>query len=152
MILPDLGEEAIRQGLIDMHWPGRMEEILPGVFLDGAHNPGAVARICQTLKEWEGNKSLLFAVSDDKDYSEMIRMLSRICWKCIYVTRFKGDRGASVLRVQECFSKFCNSRIIILHDVEEAFIEAVRNKEENESLICIGSLYLVGEIRRLAID
>ena len=24
------------------HWEGRMEEILPGVILDGAHNPGAI--------------------------------------------------------------------------------------------------------------
>lgn len=152
MIQPDIGEDIVRKGLRNMRWPGRMEEILPGVFLDGAHNPGAVARICETLEQWEEEKSLLFAVSDDKDYSEMIRMLSRICWKCIYVTRIKGDRGAPVLRVQECFSNNCSFRILTFEDIEEAFLEALRHKEEDERLICIGSLYLVGEIRRVSID
>ena len=35
-------ERAVREGLQKTVWPGRMEEIMPGVYLDGAHNEGGI--------------------------------------------------------------------------------------------------------------
>ena len=154
VILPDLPEQAVKSGLLHMRWAGRMEEILPGVFLDGAHNPGAIAQICGQLMQEEtqaesidaGRWTLLFAVCSDKDYTDMIRMLSRIPWKRIYITRTEGSRGTPAALVAECFRSFSEAEIICIEEAEEAFLRALHDKDEHDRLLCIGSLYLVGEI------
>lgn len=61
-----------------MYWPGRMEEIAENVYVDGAHNPGAVHQIYNSLTDSDKEWLLLFAVCSDKDYSEMIRVLGRL--------------------------------------------------------------------------
>ena len=45
-------ESAIRQGLLDAHWPGRLEKIAekPKVILDGAHNADSVKKMLEGLK------------------------------------------------------------------------------------------------------
>ena len=40
-----IDDEAVRKGLYDAFWPGRMEEILPRVFLDGAHNEDGIDKM-----------------------------------------------------------------------------------------------------------
>ena len=164
-LLPDLEEGLIRRGLLAMRWPGRMEEVLPGVYLDGAHNPGAAIRLCESL-QWidklaqahpggspdspvRHDRCLLFAVSGDKDYSQMIRILSHIPWKRIYVTRMQGDRAASISQVKTCFEEYCDARVRPIEGVREAFLTALREKKEDEYLLCTGSLYLVGEIQKV---
>ena len=49
VLLPGLDRESIQNGLLQMRWEGRMEEILPRVYVDGAHNPGAVEQICRRV-------------------------------------------------------------------------------------------------------
>ena len=42
VLLPEVSQDVIREGIVKMYWPGRMEEIAENVYVDGAHNPGAV--------------------------------------------------------------------------------------------------------------
>lgn len=149
MILPELEKEIIQKGLLHMRWEGRMEEICPGVFLDGAHNPGAIAQICNSLKEDEAQWVLLFAVCGDKDYTDMIRMLSGISWGRIYLTQMEGSRRASVTEMEDCFRRYTDTALISKDDAKEAFLTAFRDKNEKEQLLCLGSLYLVGEIKSM---
>ena len=37
--------DAVRKGLLETRWQGRMETVLPGVIVDGAHNEDGVARV-----------------------------------------------------------------------------------------------------------
>ena len=37
--------QAVSEGVRKTVWPGRMEEIAPGVYLDGAHNEGESVRL-----------------------------------------------------------------------------------------------------------
>ena len=150
ILFPELPQEVVREGLLHMRWEGRMEEIRTGVFLDGAHNPGAIARICQSLKPDETQWSLLFAVCSDKDYSDMIRMLAEIPWRHIYITRIEGSRSASVYEVEECFCRYTDAPLSCFSNAEEAFFSALKNRGEEEKLLCLGSLYLVGELKKLA--
>ena len=146
-LLPDLPEEVIREGIGMMQWPGRMEEIRPGIFLDGAHNPGAVEQIIEMLKEDQGKWKLLFAVCADKDYESMIVMLSEIPWRHIYLTKTKSVRGAGVAAVENCFRRCSGAPITIYNTSEEAYADASGHLEEDEYLLCLGSLYLAGELK-----
>ena len=44
-----------KEALYKTHWEGRMEEILPGVILDGAHNPGAVEVFVESVNAQQEN-------------------------------------------------------------------------------------------------
>ena len=146
-ILPELPDQVMREGIRRMRWPGRMEEIAPDVYLDGAHNPGAVEQIVKMLGQDEDDWSLLFAVCSDKDYESMISMLSTVPWKHIYITKIETARGAGVATVADCFSRYSQAPITIYDTSGEAFEEACGGLGQGEKLLCLGSLYLAGELK-----
>ena len=62
-------EEHIRQGIADCFWGGRMEEVLPEVYVDGAHNEDGIRAFLETVAAdgHEGHRILMFSVGKDKD-------------------------------------------------------------------------------------
>ena len=152
VLLPDLVENVIRNGILEMFWAGRMEEIAENVYVDGAHNPGAVRQIYNSLADSDKEWLLLFAVCSDKDYTEMIRILGKIPWKRIYITKIDSARGADTAAVRQCFEEAAGCPICEFESAGEAFKAALRDRgdEKEENLLCLGSLYLVGEIKELA--
>ena len=152
VLLPDLAENVIRNGILEMFWAGRMEEIAENVYVDGAHNPGAVRQIYNSLADSDKEWLLLFAVCSDKDYTEMIRILGKIPWKRIYITKIDSARGADTAAVRQCFEESAGCPICEFESAGEAFKAALRDRgdEKEENLLCLGSLYLVGEIKELA--
>ena len=152
VFLPDLAENVIRNGILEMFWAGRMEEIAENVYVDGAHNPGAVRQIYNSLADSDKEWLLLFAVCSDKDYTEMIRILGKIPWKRIYITKIDSARGADTDAVRQCFEEAAGCPICEFESAGEAFKAALRDRgdEKEENLLCLGSLYLVGEIKELA--
>ena len=152
VLMPDLAQEVIRAGILEMFWAGRMEEIAENVYVDGAHNPGAVRQIYNSLTDSDKEWLLLFAVCSDKDYTEMIRILGKIPWKRIYITKIDSARGADTVAVKQCFEEVAEGPICEFESAGEAFKAALRDRgdEEEENLLCLGSLYLVGEIKELA--
>lgn len=82
--IPGVDDQVIQRGLSSVCWKGRMQKIGPGIWLDGAHNPGgiqafieAVRKISGTDTTGQGGLQLLFAAVSDKDYGQMIEMLCR---------------------------------------------------------------------------
>ena len=102
VLLPEVSQDVIREGIVKMYWPGRMEEIAENVNVDGAQNPGAVHQIYNSLTDSDKEWLLLFAVCSDKDYSEMIRVLGRLPWKRIYITKIDSARGADTAAIKQC--------------------------------------------------
>ncbi len=125
-----------------------MEQVLPGVYVDGAHNPGAVEQLCRTITRKGGRWRLLFAVCGDKDYDSMIRLLGEIAWQKIYITRVEGTRGAGTAEILECFRQVTDAPCEVFDRTEQAFDAALHDEDKEERLLCLGSLYLVGEIKR----
>ena len=148
VLLPELEDHTLQKGLMEMRWDGRMEELMPGVYVDGAHNPGAVMQICRSVSKAEDSWILLFAVCGDKDYSSMIRMLAEISWKRIYITKIEETRGAAVEEVEDHFRQVTDCPLYSFLTAEEAFEAALQYRDKNDRLLCLGSLYLVGELKR----
>lgn len=73
-------EEEAARGLAEVNWPGRFEEILPGVTMDGAHNPPAIRTLVQNWRETYGDTKArcIYAGSADKALDEVIALLSPI--------------------------------------------------------------------------
>ncbi len=146
-LLPDLPDRTVQEGIAGMSWPGRMEEIAPRVYLDGAHNPGAVREILRMMEGEKEEWKLLFAVCADKDYERMVAMLSRVPWRHIYLTKIETARSAGVTAVEECFRHYSQAPITIYTTSQDAFRDACGHLEEKEKLLCLGSLYLAGELK-----
>lgn len=71
-------EEA--RGLAETRWPGRFEEIYPGVVMDGAHNPPAIRTLVHCWQERFGatQARCIFAGSADKDLDSVLHLLAPI--------------------------------------------------------------------------
>ena len=150
VLLPEVSQDVIREGIVKMYWPGRMEEIAENVYVDGAHNPGAVHQIYNSLTDSDKEWLLLFAVCSDKDYSEMIRVLGRLPWKRIYITKIDSARGADTAAVKQCFKEETAGCPICEYDNARTAFETALKDREYENLLCLGSLYLAGEIKDFA--
>ena len=150
VLLPEVSQDVIREGIVKMYWPGRMEEIAENVYVDGAHNPGAVHQIYNSLTDSDKEWLLLFAVCSDKDYSEMIRVLGSLPWKRIYITKIDSARGADTAAVKQCFKEETAGCPIYEYDNARTAFETALKDREYENLLCLGSLYLAGEIKDFA--
>lgn len=132
-------------------WQGRMETVLPGIILDGAHNAAGVEEFIRTASraEEEGPVVLLFSAVLEKNYETMIESIcTGIQLRSIVVTEVGQDRKVSAGKLAEIFQKYTKAPVQAIPEVSLAFEEA-RKEKENGTLFCVGSLYLVGEIKRI---
>lgn len=143
----DISGDTVRRGIYAMFWPGRMEEIRPHVWLDGAHNDNGIRRFLESVKGILGEKSagLLFAVVNDKDFTDMIRDLVReVDWDYIIVSEAGGERSTDAGEIGELFRAAGAKDVTVIRNPEEAFAAAEEKRGADELFIC-GSLYLVGQ-------
>ena len=151
--------KCIKEGLDAFAWPGRMEEIVPGFVIDGAHNEDAAKRFVESaenLKKKGGYKkiSLIFAVCEDKDYESIIRTLALgMKLENVYVAELNTARKTPAETIVELFRKYRPAgeywNNYAFADIESAFKRAMEEKDSETLIMTVGSLYLVGEIRTL---
>ncbi len=141
--------EAIRKGLWEAKWPGRMEEALPGIVLDGAHNEDGIDAFLNTVKEdaCKGERLLLFGVVMDKQYQMMISQIARSGFFArMAVTALETDRSVSLNQLKAVWSQYkipCS----FFENAEEAYNYLKENKGREDIIYVVGSLYLIGQIK-----
>ena len=148
-VLP-VSADAVKKGLLETRWQGRMETVLPGVIVDGAHNEDGVARFVETAAHFQREYplTLLFSAVDDKDYTDMIHtILDKIRFRHVVVTQVGGYRKVPAEHLAEIFRENGCQSAEVCDNAEEAFRKALSEKGEDGLLFCVGSLYLVGEIK-----
>lgn len=91
-----LTETAIRQGCLRAMIPGRLEKIMdsPVIYIDGAHNPGAMQALVQTWKTVfpHTELSVLFASFTDKALEATLEPLKTLT-NDIHLTTFNHPRA-----------------------------------------------------------
>lgn len=140
-------EGAIRQGLEQVHWPGRMQLVRrqPLVFLDGAHNP-AGAR--QVLRYWEEHLAgrpihLVYGTVRDKAVGEVAELLFPRAARVV-VTSPATERAASAGMLARVGREF-NREVRVEPDAASALAQALAGAAPNDAVFVTGSLFLVGE-------
>lgn len=142
--------DRIREGMKNTRWQGRMETVLPGVIVDGAHNEDGIAKFVETAAHFQEEYplTLLFSAVDDKDYRDMIGTICRQIRFChVVVTEVGGYRMVSAQTLAEIFREMGCANVEAIPEVPKAFARAFQEKGEDGMLFCAGSLYLVGEIK-----
>ena len=129
-----------------------MEEVRPGIIVDGAHNMGAVEAFVESIKAQEESKKtvILFSAVKEKSYEDMIAYLcSNIKVDTYVVTTIDNDRGVKAEELLAVFHKYTKSSVLSENNAEAALRKAVQIKGKDGKLYCLGSLYLVGMIKEL---
>ncbi len=138
-----------REALAGVRREGRMEEILPDIYIDGAHNVSAVEAFAESV-ELSGQRCLLlFAAMQDKDYTEMIQILCKKVPADFYMVTAVGDkRTASPETLAKIFQENTDRPVLVEKSLAEAFA-GLRARQDGRRIYCLGSLYLAGMIKEL---
>jgi dihydrofolate synthase/folylpolyglutamate synthase len=153
-LLQDFGfsipRESIIKGLREVRWPGRLELIddRPAILLDGAHNPAGARALRRYLEEfWRRPVTLVFGAMGDKDVEGMASELFGVA-STLVLTRVRDVRAASTARLGKPALGY--SRNVIFTETVKQALSWARSVTQPDGLICVaGSLYLVGEVKRL---
>ncbi len=147
-----VSREQMVRGIADAVWPGRMEMILPGVILDGAHNEDGIVKFIDTAEHFQYDHTigLLFSAVNDKDYPKMIRAIcARLKLEYVVVTQAGGSRQTDAEELAELFSAAGCGDVTAIKNPGEAVRYALKKKKDSLMLFVVGSLYLIGEVRPL---
>ena len=143
-----------KQVLAQLHWEGRMERIGAHITVDGAHNPGAMQAFVESVKALDeserGEMILLFSAVSDKKYDEMIEYLcGNLDVKAYIVTQIEDERGVPVEELADIFHRYTDRPVYCKERLEDAVRTALDKRGESGEIYCLGSLYLVGMIKKL---
>lgn len=137
-------------------WQGRMEEVRPGVILDGAHNMHAVRALAKSIQMqrqggvMEGRLLVLFSAVKEKNYHEMIRFICHeIEADLIVVTQIPSSRATKASELKADFEQWTRCPVVEKDSVSDACRFVFGEKDDKDKVYCFGSLYLVGEVERL---
>jgi dihydrofolate synthase/folylpolyglutamate synthase len=147
----DFSEAVIREGIRKMKWQGRMETVLEGVILDGAHNEAGVAEFVKTVRTYQEQQKIvyLFAAVNDKNYEKMIQTIcEETKFDQVIVTEVDSYRKTPAEQLASIFRAYTDVPVEVEPQVEKAFDLGCRAKEDG-LLFGVGSLYLVGELKTL---
>ena len=141
--------ERWRDTLYTLKWEGRMEEILPDVYIDGAHNVSAIEAFAASVPEDGKGNLILFSAVDDKDYEKMIDLLCRKVPAEMYVvTHIDDRRGVDAKILGDIFRKYTDRPVIAEPSAKDA-LSRVLKQQNGRRVYCLGSLYLTGMIKSL---
>ena len=141
-------EEAIRAALVDVHWPGRLERF-GHVILDGAHNDPGVRALCAYCDRWLDREKtvLLTCMMEDKETDKMAAMLAQRA-RCVVATQLALPRAMKADKLADTFAAH-DLEVHAKSDVAEALMLARNLAGEEGTVLCSGSLYLIGALRAL---
>ncbi|MFZ5470863.1 MAG: bifunctional folylpolyglutamate synthase/dihydrofolate synthase [Myxococcota bacterium] len=148
-----ISQESARAGFADVDWPGRLERVEgdPPLLLDGAHNPAGIEALAASLEDLYPRHAvhLVFGVLADKDHRPMLRALFPRC-RSVHLTPLDSPRTLLPQRYLSEARALCPAAFVHA-DVGEALAAAKEAARQSTKglVLCCGSLFLVGAVKRL---
>jgi len=146
-----LDDGKLLAGIAQASWEGRLEIAAhrPLVILDGAHNPEGAAALATYLREVVRRPVILvFGVMKDKDAKAMARSLFPLA-KTVILTSAPLERSASPADLRAAVGGLAPGRTFLEPRAGRAVRLALREARGRTPVLVAGSLYLVGEVKRL---
>jgi dihydrofolate synthase/folylpolyglutamate synthase len=139
----NLNRADIIRGVNNATWPGRLERIGP-FLLDGAHNVPAVLALSAFLQDSHPEGVwIIFGAMADKQYEDMLAILKPHAQQFVF-TKPQGSRAKDPAALQG---------IVPSSHVEEtvdgAIAYARKNAPAGTTILICGSLYVIGEARKI---
>ncbi len=146
-------EAAVRAGMNDARWPGRVEVVSrrPTVVIDAAHNWESARALVATLREEfrARRRLLIFAATRDKDVAGLLRLLLPEFDTIIFTRYADNPRGVPVQELQAFVRSVSNREVHLTEDPPSAWHLAQSWAGPNDLIAITGSFFLVAELRDL---
>ncbi|MDR1664608.1 MAG: bifunctional folylpolyglutamate synthase/dihydrofolate synthase [Clostridiales bacterium] len=149
----DIGEKPVREGLANVRWPGRFE-VIPGaplIVFDGAHNEDGAAFLRKSLNVYYPDKKVIPVVGTlrNKDSQKIVGSITRnaetvVCTEPPHANALPARELASLLQNPK--------KVYVYPNPVEALSAATEAAGADGVAAVAGSLYLVGELRRIIHD
>ena len=148
-----ISDDAIARGLAEVRWPARIECVgeRPTVILDTAHNVPSAEALVDTLRASfpvSGVKRVVFAVSSDKPFAEMLRVLAGH-FDHFHLTKYGNNpRCVPPERLAAALAEVAPGTPFTAHATSVEAWAAARGAAGEADLVCVtGSVFLAGELR-----
>ena len=152
----NIKDEYIRNGIKNISLKARLEEIKSGklkdiagnnkLVIDGGHNISASLSIANWIKNQNEEANLIVGMMKDKEHVEFIKAFENIVNSITLIDIPNQDGAIS----KEDFKKKLDNLKLNLK-LSTGIEESIKSlsKNENTIILCVGSLYLAGEILSL---
>jgi dihydrofolate synthase/folylpolyglutamate synthase len=146
--MPRVSAAAVRAGLTDAEWPGRLELRRTSrgeVLIDGAHNPAGARALAAYLQEAYGRRlPIVIGVMRDKSIEPIIAALAP-CAAAFICTAPRSSRAAAPADVAAAVRRQAPEVPVQEIETSRAAVDAALPL--GQPVVVAGSLYLAGEIR-----
>jgi dihydrofolate synthase/folylpolyglutamate synthase len=145
-------DDDVRNGLRNARHPGRLEYV--GDFLlDGAHNTAGARALRRYVESNESRPiTLIFGAMREKNAGEMLAELAPLAER-IVLTRPSNSRALSAEELNaELPGNIRKDAVSMTENTADAVTVARRITPADGIILAAGSLYLVGEVRRIIGD
>lgn len=142
-------KDLIIKAIENTRWEGRLEVLSrkPLFIVDGAHNEEGALALRDYIDQFiAGRVVLVFACMKDKKVEKLAEILFPPMEKVV-LTTFPFYRAASPDELKKRLSGF-SAKLMVEEDVGKAVEKAVKLAGKDGTVICAGSLYLVGEVKK----
>lgn len=144
-----VSEEAIREGLKETRWDGRLTVIQkkPLFVIDGAHNEDAAEKLSKSIEFYFTNRRLIYimGVLRDKDYDRIIELTSRFADQIITITPPNNPRALPALDLAKEVAKV-HAAVTAAGSLEEAVEMASLLAGKDDVILAFGSLSYLGKL------
>ena len=143
--------KLVEKSLEDVKWIGRLEVLgkKPTIVIDGAHNIDGIKALRKNIEKYfKYNKIyLLLGILADKQVKEMIEEIAPVAEK-IYALTPHSERAELSEDLKNEIVKY-NSNTIAFESYEEAISSALQEAKEEDLILISGSLYMIGDMRKI---
>ena len=125
-----------------------MEEVLPGVFIDGAHNEDGMQAFLESVREdgCRGKRHLLFSAVADKRVEPMAqRIVDSGLFEDVAIARLDSARSLTEEQLDSLWSG--RNQVRLYHSPEQAMEALLEKKRPEDEIYAAGSLYLAGQLK-----
>ena len=149
--ITDISVGSIVKSIKNVTWKGRLEVLSnnPYVVIDGAHNIQGIETLSRNIKKYfkYNNLYLILGILADKDVDEMVKVITPMAKK-VYAVTPNSIRAELAEDLKNEIIKY-NENCQAYDDYKEAYLSALNNADENDLVLASGSLYMIGDMRRI---
>lgn len=144
-----ISDDNIKNGISTAKWPARFEILAenPTIIADGSHNSDGMSAFVETAKEILGKGKVIcvFGMLKDKDYDFCLKKLYEIT-DTLIVTEVDSPRRETVENLAKSAKKYFKN-VFSEKENEKAVHLALKLAEKTDTIIALGSLYMMSNIK-----
>lgn len=148
-----ISDEAVREGLATVSWPGRFELVArdPLFIVDGGHNPQCIEALVNNVRDYLGGRKLviLSGVLRDKDFHQMYKDMVPFAGEIVTVTPNNPGRAMPAAELKSYLEQF-GKPVTACDTIAEGVKLAKEKAGADGVVLAYGSLYMVGDIENAA--